>query len=214
MSLVRDNCLNLALAVDPKTKAGTIFTSSTIGTVDGDQITANRLIAIYNQARVTLQSELHAFLRKNGVKSSILVSENVVTDTAFVFSAGVATIPSGLMETILLTDSSGNIIPVVPIDGLQDILDVVSTTNKAVVQDGLTYSDPLGVLSGTNFVLRYVAVPAYTTTDITNGTTVESFNDKWTTAIQLLGEAIASEQGTQNILGLANAMIQKVIGAG
>ena len=210
---VQGMMLRLAQAICPRTKDDTMFILSTICTIDGDLLTAQGFVDIYNEARTVLQSVIHPLAGKK----SIEVSENV-TQNSITFSAGLATKPVGLMETILLTRLVGTtttIIPVVPVTEEEYILDKISPTNPAVVEENGQYRDPsLGSNmpdSTTEYKLRYVYVPQYTITDVTGGTTVESFSERWHWVIIEIATAISNSLGEREVLALAQTLAQKVI---
>lgn len=216
MSKVQAQMLRFVQAVDPLTAAGVEFALATVGTAAGKRFTAQRQLDIYNNARNVLQSQIHAYARNSDSRKlkGMEVSENMTVTTTLAFASGVASKPSGLMETILLTDASNNIIPVVPAADIDAVLDIASASNPVVVDYGTTYKDISGgtyVGDASTYKLYYVSVSTFVLSDVTGGTTNETFNEKWDWALIEIASAIANEMGEADVLKLVRQVVERVM---
>jgi hypothetical protein len=202
--------LLLALRVDPSDSNGTAFTAATIGTTDGEKFPALRLLAIYNEARMALAQAISA--RMDERSKSVAVSGNIVTNTTFQFTAGVATKPTGYIRAVnpfSLLDVNGKIVCIMPMESYALEKRQDSVQNPLVFEGGGSFMavSMLSVPNASTYVLRYYGVSDFVITDVTNGTTLETFNRDWEPGLIQLAEAIANEQGQVAVNELALAIV-------
>ena len=205
MSQVKDQLLKLALRVDPIVKStGVEFTTSTIGTVDGDRFPAQRLLDCYNEARMVLAQAIST--QMDGNRKARAISGNIVRDTAFQFASGVATKPTGYVEWISLLDSAGRVIAVLPESLYALMKQLDSYTNPLVFEEGGYFRavSSVNVPDASTYVLRYYGVTDWTLAQLTSN---ETFNRQWEPLLIQLAEAIANEQGGAQLNSLAAGLV-------
>lgn len=205
MSQVKEQLLKLALRVDPIVKTtGVEFTTSTIGTVDGDRFPKQRLLDCYNEARMALAQAIST--QMDGNKKAKAISGQIVRKTDFEFTAGLATKPTGYVEFISLLDSPGRIITILPSSLYAIMKQLDSYTNPLVFEEGayLRAVSSTNVPNASTYVLRYYGVTDWTLSDLS---TNETFNRHWEPALIQLAEAIANEQGGAQLNSLASALV-------
>lgn len=193
---------------------GGTATPSLVGSVDGASFSRQRILDIYNQARMALFQAMDNAL---GLEEKITAISGTVIKTTgasnLTFTSGVASKPSGYLQTIRLTKSDGTQITVLPMSLYRQLKDKISATNLMVFEYGTTFESPDTATplppNGTNtYILWYFGISNFTLSDILGNTTVESFNENYYPIIIELAQAIASEQGTIAV----NALAQKLIG--
>jgi len=208
----------LARRVDPYTKAGAEITSATIGTVDGDRFSAQRLLDIYNEARLTLFGVLRSRMTTEELSREISGTYQTLSTLSFsLASEGVrAAVPATYLRAIFLTDGSNQPIIIIPAPLMQVVRQgnnphfVESPSNRFVVESGGYFIHYGGfVPEGNNYKLHYFGLPTYVLSDVTGGTTNEAFNSDYHHILLELATAIANEQGRTQVLALANTLIGK-----
>jgi hypothetical protein len=212
--------------VDPFVKStGTEITSSNIGssgagtwaTDGGDKFTAAKLVDIYNLARLAL-FDAYRLLYGNTNKLSEEVNEQLVTTSAFQFiltgSVSVGAKPAGYLKFVSLMNASNVKINLLPIAYKDDVIQGVKSlfTQSAAKMFVFDIGSNLihygtYVTSLSTYQLSYYGLTLYAVSDVTGGATVESFTDKDVPKILELAQAIANEQGLQQVNALASKLI-------
>lgn len=207
MSTVKDLYFALTQRIDPYSKAGVALTSTTAGTTDGDRFTKEEKLEFYNDARFVLAGAIDRLYPPQ--KKAIVVSGNVVK-ASLTFTTGVAPKPAGFISHILMTDSTGATIAVLPTTLIDQTKDLETSTNRVVYDYGTNFTALTGttnIPNASTYVLYYYGITTYAISDVTGGSTVESFNDQWHEIIIQLAEAMSREQGSQEVNALAEQLI-------
>jgi hypothetical protein len=182
-----------------------------IGSVDGSKADRFRLLAYYNQARILLADAIGRNLPKR--EREWATSGNIVTDTMITFASGTATKPTGYISPKLLTDVSGNFIPILPSSDIDIVKSLESATNRFVFDMGTqlkTISADTFVTNGDNYVLRYFGVKDFVLTDVTNELIMETYNLQFTPKLVEMATMIASQAGLGDVMAVANAFIKEI----
>mgnify|MGYP001240429504 CR=1 FL=1 len=234
MSTVQANLAKLAQRIDPYTSAGVEITAANVCTVgyDGQQFTIQRLLDIYNEARLMLFNELRVSLSPDELSKK--VSKTAKTKTDLKFASGVTptpasdpnAIPADFIEAIGLTDNAGARIYIVKPSIGPLIADAnangtnphlkESATNRFVVLEGGGSSGGLRFRSESanvtwypnvsTYKLRYFGVGQWTLTTVTTGTQEETFGDDYLPRLLEFAAKVSLEQGMQEVNALAKAM--------
>lgn len=201
---VQSQMLRLALRVDPRTKAQVEFVAGTIGTVAGNRFAAQRLLDIYNEARMALAGALR--IMAPAEKKASTVQGNIQRKTNLTFTSGTAPIPTGLIEPIALRDVTGNDISILP----GNILPLVSRNESATVRFVFWEATNFKSLPGSTaipdaatYVLWYYGVTDFILTDVTGGATLETYNDDLLPRLLNIAARIANMQGNYDPQQLA-----------
>lgn len=208
MPTVQAQVLRLAQRVDPYTKAGAEFAAGTIGTTPGSRFTAQRLLDIYNEARFTLAQAITSKIPRH--LRAMMVSGTIIKKTDLQFTSGVATKPTGYLEPVLLTDVSGAVITILPLTLLMAVKDLESSTNRFVFETTTTLEALTGttnIPNASTYILRYYGLSNFALSDVTGGSTVETFNDIWQDLLVEIGSGIANEMGNTQVLAFAEKMV-------
>lgn len=131
MATVQATMLKLQSIVDPYTKAGAEITAATIGTVDSDRFLKQRMLDIYNDARIALFQAMRSTFDQERLTKEISLA---IVTTNIIFTATgdswVYTLPAGYMRFISLSGryldgavASTNLIPIILLD--QTLLPIV-----------------------------------------------------------------------------------------
>jgi len=90
MATVQTLLHRLALRLDPRTPAGVEFTTATIGTTAGDRFSAQRLLDIYNEARVALFQAIKTSTPKEELANAItgIYKEAFITFSPYPYVTG------------------------------------------------------------------------------------------------------------------------------
>jgi hypothetical protein len=195
--------LNGSIGNGAYTSGGTVV-AALIGSVDGKRFTRQRLLDIYNDARIVIAQVALRLYGKQ--KAGIELSGVVQQSTNITFAGGVASRPPGYVSGILLTDV--NLVPIAILSAF-DILYVQgyeSLTNRFVLDTVNTFKTISGntfVPDASNYVLWYYGINAWVLSDVLNGTTVETINDDALYVLLEISEGIAQELGTVELNALA-----------
>ncbi len=209
--------LRLLYRIDPKLKSGTLVASgniSTWSTDGGDKFTAQRVLDIYNEARLALANAIDRYYPKDMKGSTI--SGTLKKKTNLEFASGVAdkTTIAGYIKTERLFNAAGTQISVLPVSEMQETEDLNSAANPIVYEYTTSFAqktvDSAIIADASTYVLWYYGVTTYTLANVTAGTEVEEFNEDWIPAIIQIAEAIASEQGSK----VVNALAQQLVSVG
>lgn len=210
---VRSQVLKLALRVDPRTKAQVEFVGATIGTVAGNRFAAQRLLDIYNEARVGLAGAIRVLMppekRATVISGLILRSTSGAPST---FTSGVLTLPAGFIDHIALRTSADVDIPILPSSVLQIASRHDAAANPFVFREGGTLKVLPGSTSvpdASDYEFWYYGVTDFTLTDVTNGTSLETYNDDLLPRLLNIAERIANAQGNYDPNAIAFDEIQK-----
>jgi len=190
---------------------GGTVTRALIGSVDGAKLPRQRLLDIYNQARMALFQAIDATYSLSEKITSI--SGTIVKKTDLQFSGGIATIPTGYIKAVYLTDVSGNQITISPFTFYRRTKDLYSTTNRMVYEYSTTLEAPTTsttiMPNLSTYILRYFGITDFSISDVLGGSVTETFNDQYHSAILELAQAIFNEQGGKEV----NDLALKLIGA-
>lgn len=222
--LVRDVVVRLLENIDPTLKTMVTITTSNVSSWNsaggGDKFTTGLVMNIYNNARLSL---FNALSNKYGNDIEALSEEiisSVAQSSAITWTvsggAGSAPKPTGYLRFISMQTAAS--VPMILLP--QTLLTVVrsgsnpyytqSATNILIFDLGTNFIYyGSSITTASDYVLNYYGLTQYTVTDVTNGSTVEQFDDKWIPALLELGQAIASEMGTNEI----NALAARLVGA-
>ncbi len=203
--------LSLLQRIDPTMKDMTVVTASNIATWNtsgGDKFDAQRIVDIWNQARFLLTQVLHE--QMSDAQLSKEVAGNLVTNSAFQFTTGSATLPTGYVFPVSLWDVNSAIITILPFGMMNTVKGLESATNRFVFEAGttlVTISTSTYVPDAATYVLRYYGITTFTTTDVTGGATVESFRERWIPVLLEIAVKLATEQGTADVEAIARPFI-------
>lgn len=190
--------------------SGGTATPALVGSVDGASFQRQRILDIYNQARMALFNAFDGALSK--AEKIKAISGAIVKKTDFTFASGVASKPTGFIEHIRLTNLAGTEVSVLPSSLIRQLKSRESAANPIVFDYGTVFESQNGstyVADAATYILRYFGITNFTLSDILGGSTVETFNENFYPAIIELAQAIAAEQGTVQV----NALAKKLIGA-
>jgi hypothetical protein len=215
VATVQSVILKLYQAVDPYTKAGAEITLATVGTVDSDKTTKQRMLDILNDAHIALFQAMRSTFdpeRLTKELSLAIVSANVTTD-----SSAMITLPSGYFRFISLvgryydtatTAVSTKYLPIILID--PSMFELVmggvnpyytqSDTNRFVIERGayLVHHMPS---AGISFITNVVGTGTVTI----NGTTaVTGSGTSFTTQLSV-GASITVGAETKIVSAIASA---------
>lgn len=205
--------LSLLQRIDPTMKDMTVVTAANIATWNtsgGDKFDSQRICDLWNQARFLLTQVLHEQMSLEQLSKE--VAGNLVTNSAFQFASGSATLPTGYVFPVSLWDVSGNIITILPFGMMNTVKHgaLESATNRFVFEAGttlVTISTSTYVTDASTYVLRYYGITTFTTTDVTGGSTVESFRERWIPVLLEIASKLALEQGTADAEAIARAFV-------
>ena len=218
MATLQKNLLTLATKIDPIVKGTSTtattarFTLATVGVSDGTRFPKQRLLDIYNEARIVLFNAL-----RGTEDFGRCVSGAFIPDTSITFSASgsyvVASKPTGYIDLVSLVDASN--VPIYVLDNSQkqelksgnpDF--VLSATNLYAFETGTQFRIPgtFGVGVGT---IDYYGLTSWVLTDVTTGTAVEVFSPDIEPILIELGCALANEQSNADVLSLAKTLLNK-----
>ena len=213
MATVQSNILKIAQSVDPYTKAGAEITSATIGTVDGDRFTKQRLLDIYNESRLSLFQAMRSVMPDDELSKNI---SGMFISAAIVFTAASpntnAPKPSGYLKLKSLAATGGAPVIVLRNDllnvvrGGRDPYYTISASNLIAFEIGTNFVIPALFGAGTG-IIDYYGITDWTLSDVTTGTAVEVFSSEYEPLLFELAGAIASEQGTDQVNALAEKLI-------
>lgn len=212
MATVQATLLKLALMVDPnELTTGNKFTLSTIGVNDGEKFAKQRLLDIYNLARMTLTNGMRIAWPRGKMNDAL--AGQIVRDAAASFSAGGAlTLPAGYISTVVLRTSTGVDIAVVPEWAYTHLARMESATNLFCFEEGNSLKAPPGstlLNSVTGCLHLYIGVVDWVLADVTGGTASETVQEHWIPELLEVAAAIALEQGNTDPLALAVQLLNR-----
>jgi len=218
---VKLNLLDLAMEVDPRQVDGTLHTSATIcQSADGEKFPIQRMIDIYNQARMAFIQNMVALNRLDGTHFN--GGTNKVATGTISYSAPTTTItkPQDFVALIALVNT--NITRFCQIVVLPTALygDVIGARNSHLVQSvaaknvflfniGQTFTaadTALSSMSGDAYTLYYVGATLWATGDIAAG--VETIEDTYWPLVKEIAVRIANNAGNAEIDALALSLIR------
>lgn len=206
MSTVQLQMAKLYQRIDPRASDGSEITPANVGTVDGEKFSAAKSLVIYNDARVALANAIS--IKLDPVSKKNAVANNVIR-TTLTFGSGAAPKPVGYVENISILTPANVIVSVLPsyLAGTLTYLDTLQ--NPIVFEEATQFYSQSGtsIVNGAGYIFRYFGITAFVGTDVTNGTTVETFQPIWEPMILELGEAIAIEQGLAEVNKLAMVLV-------
>jgi hypothetical protein len=217
---LRLNLLDLAMEVDPRQQDGTLFLSTTVCQVDGEKFPMQRLLDIYNQARMAFLTNMVALNKIDG--AHINGGTNKVATSTISYVAPVITVtkPADFVAFIALVDTTKAIQIVILPTALYG--DVIGARNAHLVQSvalkqvylfnigqTLTASDvALATLSGDTYVLYYIGATLWALSDIVTGTATETIEDSYWPTVKEIAIRLANNAGNAEIDALALSLIR------
>lgn len=189
--------------------AGGNMVGCLVGSTDTARFTRQRVLDIYNDARrVFVKTALGTFPTHIAAK----VLAGVVDRTAnFTFAAGVATLPTGYVAPVLLTDVNHAEIQIIPPSQINRIRDLESATLRYVVERGSQLevdSAATNVLNANTYILRSYRVAPYTLTDILTKTpATEGIRDIDLPLLVEIADALARGMGNNQALALTQRLL-------
>jgi len=206
--LVQSQMLTLALRVDPRDSTGTAFTSATIGVNDGDRFAKQRLLDIYNEARLIAANEIMTHWPKNARR--VAISGTLTRNSTFQFTTGVATKPTDYVDAARLTDVNDNEITILPVED-EFYTKLFDTANNPLVYEESGSFRSLNaatyVPDASTYILIYYGITKWTLTNVTNGTTNETFNDILTPLLIDVAVMLAKGMGAAEVVNIAHQLI-------
>lgn len=189
-----------------------IMIGALVGTVDGDKFKRQRLMDIYNKARMTLVNAVLTVMPAN--ERSKAIAGTVLRPITIQFTSGVASLPAGFIRAMYLKKiSSGLEVPIISEEEGIRCFNDESSTNPFCMQIGSSLKAPYAstnIPDGSDYLLSYYGIADFTIfTDVTGGTVEETINENYIPLLHELGQAIANEQGSQEINALAEALIRR-----
>lgn len=210
--IVQAAILNLLQRIDQKLKTGALITSvniATWGTDGGDKFQAQRIMDIYDEARLVLLKTIDRLYPKDMKAKQI--SGVIKKKADLQFAAGEATKPTGFLVEERLYTVAGVQITILPVSDMFETEDLNNAANPIVYDYGTKFAqktaDTAIIPNASTYVLWYYGISTYTIADVTGGATVEEFNQEWIPVILQLAEAIAMEQGSKQLNALAEALV-------
>lgn len=188
---------------------GGTLTGALIGSVDGNRFTRQRLLDIYNDARIVVaQTGMKVYGRKWAGKE---LSGAVQVTTTFQFTAGVGQKISGYLDGILLYDTNKNEISIVEVADIPFLRTLESSSLRFVIDTGQTVQSISGntfIPDASTYTLWYYGIPVFTLSDVLGGVTTETLNDAALYILLEIAEAIANEVGTAELNALARKLFE------
>jgi len=210
---VQSLVLQLAQRVDPRTDDGTELTLANIGTVSGSIFTAQRLLDIYNHARITLLQALILSHNKDDVVSLV---GGTVKNEAITWTSQSATIPTDLIEFVSMKNAAKVPMILCPSSWMSDVesggnTDLVSTaSNLLIFESGANYIF-LGTASlvpnANTYRIRYIGLTNWALSDVTTGTATETIDVNLHPVLLELAQGIALEMGAVELNALAARLL-------
>lgn len=202
--------LNNSIGNGAYTAATGNLVNAMIGTVDGDRYSRQRLLDMYNKARMTFVHAINITLPKR--EKSKAIAAAIVRATTFQFTSQVATLPAGFIEELWLRDVAGVDIPIVQAADLPQLSGYDSATNRFVFREDSSLKCVPGstsIVDASTYVLAYYGIADFVIfNDIVGGVVNESINDDWLPKLMEIAVAIASEQSYADVLALAVALVK------
>lgn len=150
------------------TSATGTVTGALVGSVDSARLTRQRMMDIYNESRFAFIQNLRLMMPKYAVCSELASCIRRVTD--FTFVSGVASKPSGYIDNISLTDSTGDQICILPTSSKLRIDGLESATLRYVFEYGNSFkSESAGtiVTDATDYIFEYLGLSTWQLNHVT-----------------------------------------------
>jgi hypothetical protein len=197
---VQELVTRLHRRIDPLTDENVEITTSTVGTVDGQSFPKQRILDVYNEARKSLAASFRlvvpTWFSTREVSGCLVRIENLQ------FAEGSATKPDGYIYPERLTDGDGGKIVIMGLDRVGAVKDFESATKRYVLDIGNNFVAESGkqfVTNASNYILWYFGVKDWALSDVTGGTSVETYNEIWHNHLLEIANAIANEVGQDQI---------------
>jgi hypothetical protein len=210
-ALYSDSALSVAVAGNGVGVATGTVTSGLIGSIDGSRFTRQRLLDVYNDARLNILAviaETYPMHRK-----ALEFSGTLVKITNLQFTTGVANKPTGYIAAVYLTDVNNNPIPVLPYSVAPMIRANESSTIRFVLESGSTFVTLTGATNipdASTYILVYYGLTNFTLAQVLDGTTTETLNDDLQTIIIEIAEAIANDVQQVSVNQLTKTLLDNL----
>lgn len=206
MATVQTNMVLLSQMIDPFARDGTEITSTNVHSAAG-KFTAQQRLDLYNRARIVMFGELRKSLPPDELSRQ--VNKTIENFNTLTFASGVSTnFPTDCLWPLNLRDAAGAQIFIVRPTLGQIIAAgniphfVQSSTNRHVTWEGLQLRNEIGITiipDAATYRLKYYKIAAWTLTDVSTGTALETFNDDYQSTLLEIAVKLALEQGTQEV---------------
>jgi hypothetical protein len=197
---VQEMLARFYIRVDPLTDDGVTIDASNVGTVDGQSFPKLDGLRVYNDARKSLAASFRlvvpTWFSTREVSGCLVRIENLQ------FAEGSATKPDGYIYPERLTDGDGGKIVIMGLDRVGAVKDFESPTKRYVLDIGNNFVAESGkqfVTNASNYILWYFGVKDWELSDVTGGTSVETYNEIWHNHLLEIANAIANEVGQDQI---------------
>ena len=208
MATVQSLMAQLAQRVDPRTKDGTEITTSNVGSVAGTRFTAQRLLDIYNHARLALTQSLLMTKSKAEVTS---MAGGIVKSGAITWASQQAAKPSDFIDFVSMCNASNvpmTLLPATHIDVVRQGSNphyTCTASNLLIFDVGANF-----VFVGTaslvpdlsTYVLTYIGITEWVLANVTGGSTQETIDEMLHPALLEMAQAVALEMGSLELLAL------------
>lgn len=204
------------------TGTGTCY-PALIGSVDGANFPKQRLLDMYNQARMVLFNAIYKSVNNDEISKYVYGSFITASLTIPAYSAPYKFItkPSGFIRLVGMVDGAATPVPIIvlPNNLLQETKKAtnpyytVSATNLLAFEVKVSGVDGWGIVGNfgtTPASCDYYGITDWTLSDVLTGTATEVFSSDVEYMIIQIAEAISQEQGEEQI----NALALKLLGKG
>jgi hypothetical protein len=185
-----------------------VVVGALVGSVDGDKYPRHRHLYAYNQARLALANAIAQ--EYDPIERAYAVSGTIILKNDLTFAAGVANKPTGYLDAVLLTNSTGVKINILPVSLIEVMRSFESATNPIVYEEGTVFRSLSGntyIPDAATYILRYYGVSEFTLDDIVNGIALESFNREWVPYIIDLAQLVIRETSSVEVVALARQLV-------
>lgn len=217
--LIRLNLLDLAMEVDPRQTDGTLFIDTTVCVNDGEKFPKQRLLDIYNQARMAFLTNMVALNKIDGTHFNGGTNKTATTTISYAAPVITITKPQDFIALLALVDTTKAIQIIVLPTGMYG--DVIGARNSHLIQSvalkqvylfniGQTFTasdTALATLSGDTYVLYYVGATLWALASV-DGSTVETIEDSYWPIVKEIAVRLANNAGNAEVDALALSLIR------
>jgi len=186
-----------------------VVVAALVGAVDGDKYPRQRHLHAFNQSRIAL---INAITQEYKVSDrAYAISGAIVTKSDLAFAGGVATLPDGYLEAILLTALSGLKISVHPVSLMEVTRERDSAVNPIVYEDGTNFRSVHSntfIADAATYILRYYGITDFSLDDIVIGVAEEVFNREWINNIIELAQMVIRQTSSVEVNALARELVR------
>jgi hypothetical protein len=198
---------------------GGLCVGALIGSVDMAGVTRQRLLDIYNDARMALFNALYETKTSDELSRHVYGAATTTSVTIAALSGAYRTIakPAGFMRLIGMTDSASSKVPIIvlPNNLLPEVKQAVnpnltpSNSNLLAFELGQNWAI-VGNYGTTPALIDYYGLPAWTiATDVLAASTVETFSQDVEPILIEIAVALFNEQSMVDATALAKMLLNK-----